>query len=95
MSYLVDIHEVATGRTATWTAEWNWKDDDQYLWTEGNFGCDCNRSRFFYRAIGIDDMEEPDCTEGKYFVRCYRSEITTNGIVVPCAEYYRDEAFPN
>lgn len=44
-----------------------------FHWTEGNYGCDCNRSMFFYRA-GFDEItqdvidrswdEELECNPG-------------------------------
>lgn len=27
-----------------------------YIWSEGNYSCDCNRSLFFQRASGKDEM---------------------------------------
>lgn len=38
-----------------------------YLWTDGNLGCDCNRSLFFARAGGEDD---PDtfCGDNAYSI---------------------------
>lgn len=41
---------------------------DEFWWSEGNAGCDCNRSLFFYRAIGEDEPEEPECGEGRFSV---------------------------
>lgn len=30
---------------------------DEYLWTDGNFGCDCNRLLFIARALGRPDRD--------------------------------------
>jgi hypothetical protein len=30
-----------------------------FQWTEGNYGCDCNRARFFARAAEEDDPDVP------------------------------------
>lgn len=46
---------------------YDWEDDRSALyfqWTDGNYGCDCNRSRFWMRAGGsteaeIDAQERP------------------------------------
>lgn len=38
-----------------------------WVWTEGNFGCDCNRGDFFAQAGGEEDPDEP-CGNGKYTV---------------------------
>jgi len=35
-----------------------WDDESsEYLWTEGNYGCDCNRALFFARSVGEPDPE--------------------------------------
>lgn len=51
-------------------------DDDKeslstYIWSDGNFGCDCNRYLFFQRAADEDeDDDAPDghCGEDKYTI---------------------------
>lgn len=30
-----------------------------YMWTEGNYSCDCNRALFFARAADEDDLDVP------------------------------------
>lgn len=51
-----------------------------YIWSEGNYSCDCNRALFFARAGGEDDPNH-DCGSGAFLV-----EITgTDGSVL-----YRD-----
>lgn len=49
---------------------------DDYIWTEGNYSCDCNRALFFERAIGNGDPDVP-CSSGVYSLR-----ITERGVVV-------------
>ena len=47
-----------------------------YQWTDGNYGCDCNRGIFFHdREVGDDGP----CTTGKYFVP---SAVTDDGVTV-------------
>ena len=46
---------------------WGWK------WSEGNWGCDCNRRREF-DGEAFDDSQDYDCTEGKYAVRIFDAE---------------------
>jgi hypothetical protein len=41
----------------------------EYVWTEGNFSCDCNRRLLFARAAGDDEDWESDCSEHLYDVR--------------------------
>ena len=57
-----------TGETRWYDDEMDWSDGSMYLWTEGNYGCDCNRHLFFERAAGIGDDEGEDvgCSEVLY-----------------------------
>ena len=48
MSYKVFIVLNATGEGRWFESETPWSEGCEYLWTEGNFGCDCNRALFFY-----------------------------------------------
>lgn len=36
----------------------------QWMWTEGNYGCDCNRSLFLYGVPPDDPLELP-CSRGE------------------------------
>lgn len=65
MPYKVAIRKNATGeiRIAEMDFEWDKGNDstDLFWWTEGNFGCDCNRYLEFERAGGHDpDDDVPD-----------------------------------
>lgn len=42
-------------------------DNVEFMWTDGNYGCDCNRALFFARAAG-DDEPDIDCGEEAYSV---------------------------
>ena len=35
----------------------------EYLYTEGNYGCDCNRSAFLARYCGVDFSDGAECGE--------------------------------
>lgn len=35
-----------------------------YQWTDGNYGCDCNRDAFFEQASGVTNEEEVECNSG-------------------------------
>ena len=37
-----------------------------YIWTEGNYSCDCNRALFHARFRGELEPEDPSCGEGRY-----------------------------
>lgn len=53
----------------------------EYLWSEGNYACDCNRGLLFDRAAtdhGADvKARAHTCGDGQYIVR-----VTINGVVV-------------
>lgn len=47
-----------------------WSDDSpahfsDFIWTEGNFACDCNRGLFLDRALGRDESEWP-CGDARF-----------------------------
>lgn len=46
----------------------------QSWWEEGNASCDCNREIFFYKAKGLEEPEECECSEGKYSVRLHDAD---------------------
>lgn len=47
-------------------SEYEWND---FAWTEGNFGCNCNRHLFFERAKGNNpDFDDAECGEEKYSI---------------------------
>ena len=48
MRYSVEITKVETGEVRTISIPFDWEEDySLWLWTEGNYGCDCNRELFF------------------------------------------------
>lgn len=57
MSYLVHILDTTTGERRVYTDSGEWWATSDYMWTEGNYGCDCNRSLFFARAAQLPDPE--------------------------------------
>lgn len=50
----------------------------EFLWTEGNFGCDCNRDLLWHRAGNIlteDEIDEPcHCGDGAFTIVSVVSE---------------------
>lgn len=73
MSYRVQIIDTKTGEVRWAHVEWDWFKpdgrDDLHWWTDGNFGCDCNRSLEFERAGGgcpdvDDDVDDVPCSAG-------------------------------
>lgn len=62
MSYLVEIEHVPTKEVRVWESGIEWDDESGvFLWEEGNFSCDCNRSRFFHEAGGEDAPSDQPC----------------------------------
>ena len=57
----VHIRNNATGETRIYRDDFSGSDEpfDVWQWTDGNYGCDCNRSLFFMRAGG----ESPSVTD--------------------------------
>ena len=43
----------------------------EFVWREGNFSCDCNRSLFFaqFTDPDADEVDEAECGDGGYPVR--------------------------
>lgn len=40
-----------------WPGEKDWEGTVLYLWSEGNYSCNCNRFLFFNRALGKTEAE--------------------------------------
>ncbi len=50
-----------------------------FIWSDGNYACDCNRAKFFCDANGIDRLEYSGCSDYKYSVKIIRK---SNGEVL-------------
>lgn len=48
--------------------DWDEKRQIIWQWTEGNYGCDCNRYLFFQRAMNDDESEDIDHNGRNYLV---------------------------
>ncbi len=71
MAYRVAIKDTETGEVRV--TEFPYEDDDLFWWTDGNFGCDCNRWLTFERAGGNEpDLDDMSCNEGpnRYLANC-------------------------
>src|SRR5689334_15778879 len=96
-SYAIDITilDTTTGERVTYRDEdGGYEDPDNpgefadFIWREGNFSCDCNRSLFFRLAKGEDvDTMDATCGDGRYVVE--QIVRVSNGEVV-----YREPAEP-
>lgn len=44
-----------------------WLEHNEYIWEEGNYACDCNRSIFWHSALDPKgDHESDECGSDKY-----------------------------
>lgn len=50
--YKVEMTDTQTKETKTIVMEGQWNGD--FIWTEGNYACDCNRHNFFYPKSDVD-----------------------------------------
>ena len=72
--YKVAIRKNETGEVRVRDMEeMRWAEGSEYWWSEGNYGCDCNRAREFLRAGGANEYdvarEAPtECSEGGYSI---------------------------
>ncbi len=48
MPYTVIIRNNATGEERPIQEDGDWDGSADFMWSEGNFACDCNRALFFY-----------------------------------------------
>lgn len=65
MSYKVEIRNNETGEIRIKEMNLEWSDGSLFWWTEGNFGCDCNREMQFGTDKEFDDIE---CGETRFSV---------------------------
>lgn len=60
------------GMVVTHPDLWDWygdRDEPAFIWTDGNFACDCNRADFFAQAIGEPEDENAPCGHEAFQVR--------------------------
>lgn len=70
--YYVLITRTEDGETRLHVEAENWQDEGHHwLWTEGNWGCDCNRELWHLRARDEDEPDDPQCSDGQYRIRVY------------------------
>jgi len=66
------IRNNATNVVRVYDTEEILKDDEEcpndWSWTNGNYGCDCNRELFFLRANGDVEPEDSVCSTGRFSV---------------------------
>lgn len=60
MKYFITLQDIRDGYQKRYYAEYEWEDEADmfYMWFEGNYACDCNRSLFLYNG---DETQELAC----------------------------------
>ncbi|QYW02175.1 hypothetical protein CPT_Sonora_074 [Stenotrophomonas phage Sonora] len=56
MIFNILLRDNQTGKTKAVEHEADAWADIEYLWTEGNYACDCNRGLLFNRVRGVEDV---------------------------------------
>lgn len=76
MRLKIKIREASSGIVREAVDEYDYSEvsDAIYHWTDGNFGCDCNRVLFFRRAAKEPDPEDFPCSEGLYEIEMQDAE---------------------
>lgn len=69
MTYIVKIKNNETGEIKVIEQDGDLDEYAEFLWTDGNFGCDCNLHYFFTDWDGTDCP----CGENKYDVELINS----------------------
>lgn len=60
-AYVVTMKDVLSGEVVKCVMkDWTWEEGSEYLWSEGNWSCDCNRLYEFREAKGLDRIPEDD-----------------------------------
>jgi len=72
MTYHVALRLNSTGEIRMCEVSWPWREGDLVWWTDGNFGCDCNRELEWIRAGG----REPTDDEWEDSARCGETKYT-------------------
>lgn len=87
-TYTITILHRPSGIQRQWSDEYPWAEGTEYLWSEGNFACDCNRELLFLRAGGVSESE----INSRAPVRCGEVEYTVTKIIfADGAEYGIEE----
>lgn len=69
--YRVLLRDNQTGEERWWKEDdLLWEEHSDYLWTEGNYACDCNRQLFFERAGGHVPDDGYPCGMERYTAVC-------------------------
>ena len=67
----ITIRRNSSGETRVYSDAYVWDEEEHlvYQWTDGNYGCDCNRAIFFETAGGTANAGEDECGTGVFSSR--------------------------
>lgn len=71
MGFTVHLRRNSDGLVRQIRRDGNWTGEDghEFLWTEGNYSCDCNRHLFFARAAGDEPAwDDLECGQSAYTI---------------------------
>lgn len=85
MSYIVKIRKNSTGEIRHITRDYDWfwstgDGSDLFMWTDGNYACDCNRELFFEEDNDDFAFEDAKCSTDRFTAIC---AILPDGTVEP------------
>lgn len=75
MAYIVNIRNNRTGEVRAVPNDMTWDESSHFWWTQGNFGCDCNRAWEFARGV------DPNATDPGQ--ECGNEAFTVTDAILP------------
>lgn len=78
--YIVRIRRNATGQVVDSHHDLTWDHHSLFWWTEGNFGCDCNRFDCFQNAGGDTGDDTDECGDTRFTAI---EAVLPDGTVIP------------
>lgn len=67
MNIKLEIRRNSDGALAT--EIWRGFEFSEFMWSDGNYSCDCNRELLFSRAREEDEPDNTDCGDHRFSVR--------------------------
>lgn len=87
--YKVSLTKVETNETVEFEDTWDypsyirtdtWEYDPVFIWSDGNYACDCNRSLFFERALKNLPIQKA-ITSDEVDIGCSNNKFKVNWII--------------
>lgn len=64
----ITLRRNSDGAERVYDEHFDWDEGTEFIWTEGNYACDCNRSVCFALAAGEDETDHPPCGHSAYSI---------------------------